>query len=462
MRPVIALIGRPNVGKSTLFNQLTRSRDALVADQPGLTRDRQYGSGAWHNRSFIVIDTGGLSGDEDGLDGLMAEQSRLAIEESTVVFFLVDARDGLTPGDEAITRFLRQLGKPCFLVVNKVDGINPDLAAADFHALGLGEPQLIAAAHGRGVQALLEQVLAEVPEDEGPGQAEEDGTIRVAVVGRPNVGKSTLVNRMLGEERVLAFDMPGTTRDSIYIPFKRDEQDYVLIDTAGIRRRKNIDEAVEKFSIVKALQAIKDAHVVIMVLDAQQEISQQDTSLLGYVLDEGRALVVAVNKWDGLDRDQRDTIRVQLERRLPFVDFARKHFISALHGSGVGDLFDFVQEAYTSAFQKLSTPALTRILEGAVQAHQPPLIRGRRIKLRYAHQGGRNPPLIIIHGNQTEHLPDHYRRYLMGVYRKAMGLKGTPLRLEMKTGDNPFKGRRNKLTSRQVQRKRRLMRHVKK
>jgi GTP-binding protein len=463
MLPVIALVGRPNVGKSTLFNRMTRTRDALVADVPGLTRDRKYGDGRVGERPFIVIDTGGLSGDSDDLDGLMAQQAWQAIGEADLLFFLVDARDGLNAGDEAIAEALRRTGKPLMLVVNKTDGVDTDSAMAEFYTLGLGDMHPIAAAHGRGVTTLMELAMAQLPESiEAPGEAGDDDSIRVAVVGRPNVGKSTLINRILGEERVLAFDRPGTTRDSIFIPFVRDDVTYTLIDTAGVRRRARVQETIEKFSVIKTLQAIDAAHVVILVLDAQQEISEQDASLAGYIAEKGRALIVAVNKWDGLDVHERNQIVDQLDRRLPFLGFAATRFISALHGSGVGDLFPYIQKAYTSAMCELPTPRLTDILERAVQEHQPPLVRGRRIKLRYAHQGGRNPPVIVIHGNQTERVPATYKRYLVKAFREALKLTGTPIRIEFKTGDNPYKGRKNKLTGRQQKRKQRLMRHVKK
>lgn len=461
MKPVIALVGRPNVGKSTLFNRLTRSRDALVADQPGMTRDRKYGEGRLGDHPYIVIDTGGLSGEEEGLDGLMAAQSWQAVQQADIVLFMTDARDGLTAMDENIAKRLRASGKQIVLVVNKIDGMNADVVLADFFALGLGEPQGIAAAHGRGVTALIEQTLADLPEEPEPDLEDEQAGIKIAIVGRPNVGKSTLVNRMLGEERVVAFDLPGTTRDSIYLPFERDEQKYTLIDTAGVRRRSRVSEAVEKFSVIKALQAIEDAHVVIMVLDAQEGITEQDASLLGFVMDTGKALVIAVNKWDGLSRDQRDKVKHEIDYKLPFLNFAHKQFISALHGTGVGDLFGQVQKAYRSAMADFSTPMLTRLLEDLVQTHQPPLVKGRRIKLRYAHQGGKNPPLIIIHGNQTEAVPDSYRRYLINAFVKYLKLQGTPVRIEFKTGENPYKGKKNVLTERQIKRKRRIMQHVK-
>ena len=466
MLPVIALIGRPNVGKSTLFNQLTRSRDALVADYPGLTRDRQYGQGKVGGRPYLVVDTGGLVGDERGLDGLMADQVWVAVEESDAVVLMLDARDGINLSDELIATRLRRSGKRVFLTLNKVDGVDVAPVLTDAFALGLGEPLQIAAAHGRGVVSLIDRVLAALPEDPGAGEAEIPGEaqgIRIAVVGRPNVGKSTLINRMLGEQRVLAFDQPGTTRDSIYIPFERDGEHYTLIDTAGVRRRSKVSEAVEKFSIIKTLQAINDANVAILVLDAHAgEVTEQDATLAGHIMESGTALVLAINKWDGLDDEQRQWLREQLDRRLPFLDFAERYFISALHGSGVGKLFEAVQLAYRAATIKVPTPELTRLLERAVYEHQPPLVQGRRIKLRYAHQGGQNPPVIVVHGNQTARLPQSYRRYLNNFFRQALKLVGTPIRMEFKTGENPYQGKRNQLTARQQQRRKRMIRHVKK
>ncbi len=460
MLPVIALVGRPNVGKSTLFNCLTKTRDAIVADQPGVTRDRIYGTGRLGERHYIVVDTGGLSGDERGIDGEMAHQTLQAIEEADSVLFMVDARDGLTPGDHAIAKRLRQTGKPVFLVVNKTDGLDAEMAKSDFYALGLGECYPIAAAHGRGVSALIEQVI---PADQITGEAqaiEEDAGIKIAVVGRPNVGKSTLVNRLLGEERVVVFDLPGTTRDSISIPFEHHGKRYTLIDTAGMRRKRSVDEGVERFSVIKTLQAIESAHVVILVIDARESVTDQDASLLGLVLHAGRAVIIAVNKWDGMTPEEKDKLRSDLELRLDFIDFAKFHFISALHGSGVGNLYESIDRAFASANIDMPTPALTRILEDALQAHQPPLVKGRRIKLRYAHQGGKNPPLIVIHGNQAEAVPDAYKRYLSNVYRKALRIEGTPIKLEFRSGKNPFAGRRNILTERQVRKKRRLMKHT--
>ncbi len=463
MKPVIALVGRPNVGKSTLFNYLTRSRDALVADMPGLTRDRQYGIGKVGDKPYIVVDTGGLSGTEEGIDALMVRQVQQAVDEAHVVLFMVDGRDGLSAADEAIAQWLRQRGKDVVLVVNKTDTGDPAVLSAEFHSLGLGEPVPIAAAHGRGVRGLLDRVMAALPQElEQEEEAAEADRIKVAVVGRPNVGKSTLVNRILGEERVVVFDMPGTTRDSIFIPFERDGQDYTLIDTAGVRRRSRIDEAIEKFSVIKTLQAIEEANVVIMVLDAREGISEQDATLLGFVLDAGRALVLAVNKWDGLSQDQRDNVRRELDLKLPFLDFAKLHYISALHGTGVGDLFVSVKRAYASALRKLSTPELTRLLESALAAHQPPLVGGRRIKLRYAHQGGKNPPLIVIHGNMTEVVPGSYQRYLANFFREHLRLEGTPVRIEFKGGENPYADKKNVLTPRQIQKRKRLVKHIKK
>ncbi|MFN2308433.1 MAG: ribosome biogenesis GTPase Der [Gammaproteobacteria bacterium] len=463
MLPVIALVGRPNVGKSTLFNFLTRSRDALVADVPGLTRDRKYGTGRLGARPYLVVDTGGLSGTETGIDALMAKQSWQAVEEADVVLFMVDAREGLTATDEAIGTRLRRAGKSVLLVVNKVDGLNSALVTAEFHRLGLGDPCAIAAAHGQGVNELVARTLAGLPPVDPEDQpSQEEGGIRIALIGRPNVGKSTLLNRILGEERVVTFDQPGTTRDSIFVPFERDGQRYTLIDTAGVRRRARVSEVVEKFSVIKALQAMEAAHVVILVLDAHEGIGEQDATLAGYAADSGRALVVAINKWDGLTTDARDWVRQELDRKLPFIPFAETFFISALHGTGVGDLFKAVGRCYQSAIAKFPTPQLTRILEQLVFAHQPPLVQGRRIKLRYAHQGGQNPPVIVIHGNQTERLPEAYQRYLVNAFRKALKLVGTPLRVELRTGENPFKGRRNKLTPRQQQKRKRLVRHIKK
>lgn len=464
MLPVIALVGRPNVGKSTLFNRLTRSRDALVANYPGLTRDRQYGLGKIGDRPYMVVDTGGLSGDDAGLDGLMLEQSMAAVEEADLILFLVDGRDGLTGADDTIARELRRTGKPVVLVMNKADGIDIDAALSDFHSLGLGEIYYITATHGRGVKSMMNEVLEQLPQVE-LGDEDEDQEapgIRIGIIGRPNVGKSTLVNRLLGEDRVVVFDMPGTTRDSVFIPMERDGEQYTLIDTAGVRRRARIKETVEKFSIVKTLEAIERSHVTIMVLDAREGITDQDAHLLGTIVERGRALVIAINKWDGLQQEAKEKVRRELDVKLPFLDFARIHFISALHGSGVGDLYGSIHEAYDAAFRKLVTNDLTRTLEDAVSTHQPPLVKGRRIKLRYAHQGGQNPPIIVIHGNQTDKLPEAYRRYLINLFRKQYRLIGTPIRLEFKSAANPYEGKRNQLSERQVKRRRRMMKFVKK
>jgi GTP-binding protein len=485
--PVIALVGRPNVGKSTLFNRITRTRNAIVANYSGLTRDRQYGEASFEGHRFIVVDTGGLGEEEHGIDNAMANQSLTAIDEADAVLFLVDCRAGLTAGDELIARYLREHHKNTFVVANKSDGLDPDIATSDFFALGFNEVHPIAAVHGRGVNQLLEYVVGAVfpvgesleesgvesdewidassvvtEGDDVVAEPEKNRSIKIAVVGRPNVGKSTLVNRMLGEDRVVVFDLPGTTRDSIYIDYERNGEQYTLIDTAGIRKRKNITEAIEKFSIVKTLQAIEDANVVILVMDAQEGIVEQDLHLLGHAIEKGRALVVAINKWDGLDEEQRDVIKRTLDRRLQFINFAAIHFISALHGSGVGNLYESIRKSYASATKKLNTNLLTRILEDAVSSHPPPMFNGRRIKMRYAHAGGQNPPIVIIHGNQVDKVPDHYTRYLENVYRKALQLSGTPLRIEFRNGENPFEGRRNTLTPRQMQKRKRLVRHLKK
>jgi GTP-binding protein len=438
MKPVIALVGRPNVGKSTLFNVLTRSRDALVADFAGLTRDRKYGTGRLGDIPYLVVDTGGLSGIDQGIDVEMAQQVKTAIGEADAVLFMVDGRAGMNAADENIAAYLRQCGKPVTLVLNKTDGVDPEMAAVEFHSMGLGEPVAIAASHGRNVHAMITKVLTQFPLPEEEEEDEAEQNIRVAVVGRPNVGKSTLVNRILGEERVVVFDMPGTTRDSIYIPFERDGQHYTLIDTAGVRRRARIKEVIEKFSIIKTLQAIADANVVVMVLDAREGISEQDAHLLGMVMEAGRALVIAINKWDNMQVEQKEAVKHELTLKLPFIDFARIHYISALHGTGVGELYGSVNRAYLSAMRKLSTPELTNLLESLQLTHQPPMVNGRRIKLRYAHQGGKNPPLIVLHGNQVDEIPKSYKRYLEKGFRKYLKLEGTPIRIEFKAGVNPY------------------------
>jgi GTP-binding protein len=460
MLPVIALIGRPNVGKSTLFNRLTRSRDAIVADYPGLTRDRQYGFGKLGPVPYIVIDTGGVAGGEEGIEELMVDQTVRALKEADVAIVMVDGRSGLTSADEHVAALARKHAQSTWLAVNKAEGLDKDIASGEFHALGIGEPVAISAAHGDRISSLMDEVLRPFvgEEDETADQEDDaDKSLRIAVIGRPNVGKSTLINRLIGEDRLVVYDQPGTTRDSVSVPFERDGKQYTLIDTAGVRRKSRVYETVEKFSIVKALQAMERAQVVIPVLDASEGVTDQDVSLIGLAVERGRALVVVANKWDGLDKDQRRHLKEDLERKLPFLDFAERMTISALHGTAVGDVLPAVERAFRAATSDLSTTELTRELEDALTAHPPPLVRGRRIRLRYAHQGGRNPPVIVIHGNQTDKLPDAYRRYLINRFRKAFRLKGTPVRLAFKTSDNPFKGRRNKLTPRQERKRKRLI-----
>lgn len=460
MLPVIALVGRPNVGKSTLFNYLTRSREALVADYPGLTRDRQYGRVRRGERDCLVVDTGGIT-DEQGIDAFAKKQVEIALQEADVVFFLVDAREGLNAADEDISAMLRRLGKPVVLVINKIDGITESNVAIDFYSLGLGEPVAIAASHGRNVHELLGRIDELLPPIAADELVAEDPGIAIAIVGRPNVGKSTLVNRLLGEERVVVFDEAGTTRDSIQIPFERNGQKFTLIDTAGMRRRSRVSETVEKFSIIKSLQAIEKAHVVIYLIDAREGVTDQDAHLLGLVLEAGRALIIGLNKWDGLSGEHRDFVKKQIEMKLSFLDFAEKHPISALHGSGVGKLFDVVHTLYDAAMIDMSTPVLTRILNDAVAGHQPPLVGGRRIKLKYAHQGGRNPPVVVIHGVQTDSLPGAYKRYLMNYFRVQLQLTGTPIRLVFKSPENPFKGQKNQLSDRQLKKRKRLVEFTK-
>ena len=464
MLPVVALVGRPNVGKSTLFNRLTRSRDALVADYPGLTRDRQYGQAKVEEHPFIVIDTGGIQGNEEGIDALMAEQSLMAIAEADAVLFMVDAREGLTSADQGLASYLRKQNKKIFLVANKVDGIDADSAVAEFYSLGIeGDVHQIAAAHGRGVTQLLtlaltphiEALSRPEPEDsDGEVDVElsdeqrlaespkENDRIKLAIIGKPNVGKSTLIKRILGEDRVVVFDAPGTTRDSVYIPMEHDGREYTLIDTAGIRRRKNVTDVVEKYSVIKTLRAIEDANVCLLLIDAREGISDQDLSLLGFILEAGRSLVLAVNKWDGLEEHAKDRIKTELDRRLGFIDFARIHFISALHGTGVGHLYESVEEAFISATKRISTSMVTKILDMAIFDHQPPMSKGRRIKLKYAHAGGYNPPIIVIHGNLAKKLPNSYKRYLMNYYRKSLKIMGTPIRIEFRETTNPFAGKK--------------------
>ena len=436
MLPVIALVGRPNVGKSTLFNVLTGTRDAIVADVPGLTRDRQYGFGRLGPVPYIVIDTGGLVENPSGIEAQMRAQTERAVREADRLIFIADARGGLTPRDQYVARELRRAGKPVTLALNKAEGLDADVVSADFHALGFGVPIAISASHAEGCEELMRHVLAGL---EAYPPAEQDSqAIRIAIIGRPNVGKSTLVNRLLGEERVIASEEPGTTRDSILIPFERDGRKFLLIDTAGLRRRSRVEDVVERASVAKTLQAIDEAHVVILVLDAHDSVAEQDASVLGLALARGRALIIAVNKWDGIAPEQREQIHRQLALKLDFVPFAPLHFISARHGTGVGELMHATVRAYEAAMRTLPTRELTRTLEQALMAHQPPLVRGRRIKLRYAHQGGRNPPRIVIHGNQTAAVPEAYTRYLANVFRKSYDLYATPVFIEYRTDVNPY------------------------
>lgn len=459
MLPVIVILGRPNVGKSSLFNYLTKSRDALVVDQPGVTRDRQYGHGEFDENSFIVVDTGGIGEDDDEIDLLTKTQADQAIAEADVVLFMVDARVGLTAADQGIFQQCREAQKKLFVVANKTDGLDEQVAIADFYQLGIDAIHPVSVSHNRGLRNLLEAMFAIIPPAES---APEASGIKFAIIGRPNVGKSTLVNRILGEERVITLDEPGTTRDSIFIPFERRDNAYTVIDTAGVRRRKNISEVVEKFSVVKTLKAINEANVIVILLDAQLEISNQDLSLLGFALNEGRAIVIAINKWDGLDNDQREWIKKEVDRKFNFIDFARVHFISALHGTGVGDLFKSIDEAYASATKQLSTPEVNRALESAIKTHPTPLAKGRRVKLRYAHVGGHNPPTIVIHGNSLDNLPGSYKRYLMNYFRKTFELMGTPIRLRFEQGENPYKDKKNTLTERQLKKRKRLKKFIKK
>lgn len=462
MLPVVALVGRPNVGKSTLFNALTRSRDALVADLPGVTRDRHYGVCRLGERPFVLVDTGGLSGENIDTDVLTARQVRLAIKEANVCVLMVDARDGLLPQDRAILDELRRAGKPTLLAVNKTDGMDAPILLAEFSALGVATPLPIAASHARGIDELLALLHPLLPPNEESGidlDDQRNGT-RVAIVGRPNVGKSTLVNRLLGEERVVVSEVAGTTRDSIHVPLERDGKRYTLIDTAGVRRRGRVDDALEKFSVIKTLQSIAASQVAIVLLDAGEGVTDQDLALIGQVLDAGRALVVAANKWDNLEQYDRERCRVGLDRKLGFIAWAKPVFISARHGSGLRELMRSVDRAHAAATRPMSSPELTRALEQAVAGHQPPLVRGHAPKLRYAHPGGHNPPAIVIHGSRTKHIADSYRRYLENFFRKRFKLEGTPVRIEFRDGENPFAGRRNVLTEKQQYKRRRLIRHV--
>ena len=452
MNPVITIVGRPNVGKSTLFNRLTRSRDALVADFSGLTRDRHYGKGRIGERAFICVDTGGFEPvAKTGIVAEMAKQTKQAVAESDIVIFLVDGRLGMAPQDRVIADFLRKTGRPIILAVNKTEGMQAGVVTADFHELGLGEPFPISSAHGDGVKGLIDDALDSLgiaePEPEAEGDA-ANRPVKIAVVGRPNVGKSTLINKLIGEERVIAFDMPGTTRDAIEVPFERNGKPFILVDTAGLRRRGKVFEAIEKFSVVKTLQAIADCNVVILMLDAQQDISEQDAHIAGFIVEAGRALVVAVNKWDGIDSYVKERARLEIAQKLRFLDFANVHPISAKKGTGLKELFKDIDAAYAAAMAKLPTPRLTRILQEAVEHQQPKRVGMGRPKLRYAHQGGMNPPIVVIHGTSLSGVTDSYKRYLEGRFRDVFKLRGTPLRIQMNTAKNPYvdtdKGKKGK------------------
>jgi len=441
MKPTIVIVGRPNVGKSTLFNRLTKTRDALVADIPGLTRDRHYGHGKIGSKPYLVVDTGGFEPlAKDGIMHEMARQAEQAIAEADAVIFVVDGRTGITALDKEIANKLRKAERPVLVAVNKSEGMNQGIVIADFHELGLGEPYAISATHGEGVRGIIELALEPFPEPEE--DANENDVLKVAIVGRPNVGKSTMINALLGEERVIAFDQPGTTRDAIYIDFERGGKHYTLIDTAGLRRKGKVFETIEKFSVIKTLQSIEDAHVVILVLDAQQDISDQDAHIAGFVVESGRALVVAVNKWDGLDPYVRDQLKGDLEAKLKFLEFANFHYVSALKGQGLVPVFRSVDAAYKAATADLSTPKLTRALIDAVAKQSPARSGIFRPKLRYAHQGGRNPPVIVIHGNALDKVQDSYRRYLEHMFREVFKLQGTPLRIQFNVSQNPFADRK--------------------
>ena len=437
MKPTIVIVGRPNVGKSTLFNRLTKTRDALVADIPGLTRDRHYGHGKLGSKPYLVVDTGGFEPlAKDGIMHEMARQTEQAIAEADTIVFVVDGRVGITALDKEIANKLRRVQRPVLVAVNKSEGMNQGVVIADFHELGLGEPHAISATHGEGVRSLIEEALQPFPEPvENESKSDE---IKVAIVGRPNVGKSTMINAVLGEERVIAFDQPGTTRDAIFVDFERGGRKYTLIDTAGLRRKGKVFETIEKFSVIKTLQSIEDAHVVILVLDAQQDISDQDAHIAGFVVESGRALVVAVNKWDGLDTYKRDQVKSEIETRLKFLEFANFHYVSALKGLGLSAVFRSVDAAYRAATADLSTPRLTRTLIDAVARQSPPRNGIFRPKLRYAHQGGRNPPVVVVHGNALDKVPDSYKRYLERVFREVFKLQGTPLRIQFNVSENPY------------------------
>lgn len=463
MIPIVAIVGRPNAGKSTLFNRITHTRDALVADRPGVTRDRHYGFATRNGRRFILIDTGGLDDYEAenlSIARLVSDQTLQAVREADAVIWLVDGRDGLSAADETLAEKLRQICPNIYLLVNKTEGMNLDIASAEFHALGVGTPYPVSAMRGQGVDKVLEIILNLFPES-GPAAEAEKAGLRISVIGRPNVGKSTLINRMLGEDRMLTFDQPGTTRDSITVPFERLGKQYELVDTAGVRRRSQLEDPLEKSSVLKSLQALESSDVIIAVIDASEALTDQDLHLLGLTMDSGKPLIIAVNKWDHLTKDQRDMIKMQLDRKLAFIEYGCIHFISALHGSGVGKLFTTIDKIGRNISIQVKSSRVTALLEDAVAAHSPPLVKGRRIKLRYAHIGGHNPLRIIVHGNQTESVPANYVRYLSSYFRNRLGLVGTPVMIEFKHGDNPFKGKKNELTEKQIKKRRRMMRHVK-
>jgi GTP-binding protein len=461
MLPAVALVGRPNVGKSTLFNAITNTRDALVADEPGVTRDRHFGVCRSAARPFVVVDTGGLTDDRELLAELTVRQSLAAVDESAVAVFVVDAKDGMTAADETILAQLRRYGRPIILAINKTDGRDVQASVNEFAALGLARIVPMAASHRRGLTELFDAIDDLLPDEVDAEELPDASGVRVAIIGRPNVGKSTLVNRLFGDERVIASEVPGTTRDAIEVPLHRDGRDYVLIDTAGVRRKGKVEDAVEKFSVIKTLQALERAHIAVLMIDAAEGVTEQDASVLGYALDAGRALVVAVNKWDGLGEYQRDRCESELERRLDFVPWAERIFISAKHGSRLRELMAAVDRAFASSIVDLGASEVTKAIEIAVESFQPPMVSGKVAKIRYAHMGGRNPPRIVLHGSRLDALPASYIRYLENFMRRRYKLVGTPVVVETRAGANPFAGKKNELTEKQVQRRRRMMRHVK-